>query len=469
MRNPAVLLVAAALVCGDLPVARAQSVAAPPADGAPDAIAPNSTGTQAEPITNAAPSIQGSLGAFGDPGGVRASLGARGITYSFTYIGETLGNTSGGIKQGATYEGRLDTNLDIDTGKVLGVPDGDIHAQVLQVHGRGLSGNNVEDLFIVSNIEAYPDTKLYELWYEQSLLGGKLLVRAGQLGADSEFLISQTATVFINSTFGWPASTSNNLPSSGPSYPVAAPAVRIKAQPNDHLTLLAGIFDGDPAGPYVPGVNSVLYQQRDPGGVNFRLQDPPLLIGEAQYAYNQEKDAKGLPGSIKLGYLHHFATFAADDLPLAGNVSYRGDDGIYGVLDQTIYSEPGTVDQGAGAFLRATYFPADRNLIDLYLDGGVTYKGLLPRRSSDTVGVSVAYARVSPDVAAQDAITVAPLVRDYQAVVEGTYQFVVVPGFSIQPDVQYVIHPGAHGVAIPGTQTPIHNAMVFGLRASLHY
>ncbi len=450
-------------------LARDTSTPTPAVDFPLVGIAPNSTGTQAEPVTNAASSIQTSLGPFGDPGGIRASPSAQGITYSFTYIGEVLGNSSGGIKQGATYEGRLDTNLDIDTGKVLGFPDGDFHAQILQIHGRGLSGNNVQDLFIVSNIEAYPDTKLYELWYEQSFLGGKLLVRAGQLGADSEFLISQTGTVFINSTFGWPASTSNDLPSSGPSYPVAAPALRVKAQPNDHVTLLAGVFDGDPAGPYIPGVNSSLYQQRDPGGVNFRLQDPPLLIGEAQYAYNQEKEASGLPGSLKLGYLHHFAAFSTDDQPLVRNVHYSGNDGVYGVLDQTIYRKPGTEDEGSGAFLRATYFPADRNLIDLYLDGGITYRGLLPHRSGDTIGVSVAYARVSTDVARQDAITTATLVRDYQAVIEGTYQLSIFPGFSIQPDIQYVIHPGAHGVAIPGTQTPIHNAFVLGLRTSLHY
>ena len=468
MRNPAVDLFAAALVCGSVHAAFAQAISTP-ADIAANGIAPNTTGTQAEPITNASPSIQSSLGPFGDPGGIRAFFGAHGITYSFTYIGEMLGNTSGGVKQGVSYEGRLDTNLDIDTGKVLGVPDGDVHAQFLQIHGRGLSGNNVQDLFIVSNIEAYPDTKLYELWYEQSLLGGKLLVRAGQLGADSEFLISQTATVFINSTFGWPASTSNDLPSSGPSYPVAAPAIRLKAQPNDHLTLLAGVFDGDPAGPYIPGVNSALYQLRDPGGVNFRLQDPPLVIGEAQYAYFQEKEASGLPGSVKLGYLHHFEAFTAYDQPIGTNVSYGGDNGVYGVLDQTVYQKPGTKDEGAGVFLRATYLPSDRNLIDLYVDGGVTYKGLLPHRSGDTIGVSFAYARVSPNVAAQDAITSVPFVRDYQAVIEGTYQASIVPGFSIQPDVQYVIHPGAQGVAIPGTRMPVNNAFVLGLRASLHY
>ena len=47
----------------------------------------------------------------------------------------------------------------------------------------------------------------------------------------------------------------------------------------------------------------------------------------------------------------------------------------------------------------------------------------------------------------------------------------VAPGFSLQPDFQYLIHPGAHGVAIPNLPytTPIHDAAVFGMRATIHY
>lgn len=450
---------------------------------APAGLTPETTGTQAEPVTNATPSIQSSLGNYGDPGGIRAFLHGKGIDYNFTYIGEVFGNFSGGVKQGATFEGRLDADFDFNTEKLFGLTNGAIHAQFFQIHGRGLSGNNVQDLFITSNIEAYPDTKLYEVWYEHTLLDGKLFIRAGQLGADSEFFISQTATLFINSTFGWPASASDNLPSSGASYPVAAPGVRIKALPTDNLTMLVAVFDGDPAGPFNPGINSSLYQQRDPGGLNFRVQDPPLAIGEVQYAYNQEKDAKGLPGMIKLGYLHHFEAFApafagsALETQPVGTAApgyspatpYVGNNGIYGVIDQTIYREPGTDDQGASVFLRGSYFPGDRNLIDLYLDGGVTYKGLIPKRDTDTAGVSFAYSRISPNVSAADIVDGSPLVRDYQAVIEATYQIAILPGFTVQPDAQYVFHPGAHGVAIPGTNQPIHDAAVFGLRATVHY
>ena len=41
-------------------------------------------------------------------------------------------------------------------------------------------------------------------------------------------------------------------------------------------------------------------------GINFRLQDPPLLMAEAQYTYNA---SPGLTGTLKLGGWHHFGTF----------------------------------------------------------------------------------------------------------------------------------------------------------------
>ena len=443
-----------ALGAGDAPTT---SVAAPAISGEPAA------------ATNGKPSIQGSLEGYGDPGGVRAFLDSKGIDYSFVYIGEVLGNVSGGVKRGATYEGRLDGQLEVNLDKLAGLKNAALHANFYQIEGRGLSGNNLLDLFTVSTLEAYPSTKLYEAWFEQTFAGGKVAVRVGQLGADTEFFVSQTAGVFFNATFGAPAILANDLPSGGPTYPLATPAARLKIEPLDNVTLRAALFNGDPAGAYRAGVNNPLPQIRDFSGTNFRVGDPPLLIAEASFAHFQENNADGAPGVIKVGYLHHFGNFAATDVPSSFGVMYRGNDSLYGIIDQTIYRVPGTDDQGASAFVRVFGAPSDRNLLDVYADGGIAYEGLIPGRPEDTAGVSFAYARISPDVAQFDALAGGPLVRDYQAIIEATYQYLVSPAFSIQPEFQYIFHPGAHGVGNPVDGLPIGDAAVFGLRASIRY
>ena len=299
--------------------------------------------------------------------------------------------------------------------------------------------------------------------------GGQVFVRLGQLAADREFFVSRTATLFFDATFGWPASLANDLPSGGPAFPLSTPGLRLKALPDDHLALLAAVLDGDPARPFRPGVNSALPHVRDLTGTAFRLRDAPLLIGEAAYTYNEEGDLRTLPGTVKLGAFHHFGDFAAAGQPAPPR--YRGNEGVYGIIDQTVYRPPGVGQdrQGAAVFLRASASPSDRNLVDLYLDGGLAYKGLFPGRPSDTTGVAAAYARVSPDASAADIAAVTPLVRDFQATVEVTHQFTLAPGFSVQLDAQYIVHPGAHGVGEPGTGLPIHNATVFGLRTAIRY
>jgi hypothetical protein len=65
--------------------------------------------------------------------------------------------------------------------------------------------------------------------------------------------------------------------------------------------------------------------------------------------------------------------------------AHRANLGIYAVIDQQIWRPPtGEADKGAGVFARASASPADRDLIDLYFDGGTIFAGLIPGRPDVT-------------------------------------------------------------------------------------
>jgi porin len=66
-----------------------------------------------------------------------------GIKFAANYIGETLGNISGGLKQGAIYEGRLNLAVDVDLQKLAGIDKLTFHANMFQIHGEGLSRSNL--------------------------------------------------------------------------------------------------------------------------------------------------------------------------------------------------------------------------------------------------------------------------------------------------------------------------------------
>lgn len=137
-----------------------------------------------------------------DPGGLRQGLAKAGFMVSGTYYGKSFGNW-GGFKQGVTYDGVLDVNLDADM-KKLGLWKGlCFHMNGFQIHGRSITADNIGALMPVSNLEATPATRLDEMWFEQTMFNQKLAVRFGQLAADTEFIISEGGGWFLNGTWGW--------------------------------------------------------------------------------------------------------------------------------------------------------------------------------------------------------------------------------------------------------------------------
>jgi porin len=150
-----------------------------------------------------------------------------GVKFAATYIGETLGNFSGGLKRGAVYEGRLNLAMDADLQKLIGVDQLTFHANVFQIHGGGLSRGSLQNLFVVSGIEALPSTRLYEAYFEKQWGNKWVSLKIGQLAADSEFFNTKYTDVLTNASMGWPAITSTNLPSGGPSPPLAAMGARV--------------------------------------------------------------------------------------------------------------------------------------------------------------------------------------------------------------------------------------------------
>jgi porin len=260
---------------------------------------------------------------------------------------------------------------------------------------------------------------------------------------------------------------------------LATPGLRIKAALTPALSFAIAAFNGDPAN---PGPGNA--QQRDAGGTNFRLDSDRFLIGEWSYSNNLGPDREGLPGTFKFGAWYHSGRFPdqRDDttgLSLANPAStgiaasHRGDFGAYLIADQTVWREPGTSDQGLGAFFRIAGAPPDRNLIAFHVDAGISYKGLLPRRDNDTIGLALSLARIgsAQRALARDAETFTGTSRpipDFEAVIEASYQAALTPWWIVQPDVQLVLHPGARlGAAATPSPKPIPNAFVLGLRTAV--
>lgn len=402
---------------------------------------------------------------LGSVGGIRTRLGQYGITLGLTETDELLGNPIGGIRRGTVYEGVTQMQLGIDLATAVGLPGGTINVSALQVHGRSISFNQIGNLNTVSSFEATRATRLFELWYGQSFLGGQVNIRIGQQSADQEFQLSLYAGTFVNASFGWPTLSASDLPSGGPAFPLATPGVRIRLSPSalPSISVLAGLYNGNPAGPGLADP-----QVRDPSGTGFRVSDGAFAISELQYAVNGSKGAKGLPGTYKLG--GWYSSKSLNDQRFANattpNPARGGNYAVYAIADQLLWRPALAPDGGVGAFVRVTAAPASRNLVDFFADAGLTFRAPFPGRVNDTAGVGIGYAHASKTGALQAGL---PGVHGAEAILDVTYQAQLTPWFQLQPDFQYVFNPGAHAPnpSRPGQRIP--DAAIFGIRTALNF
>jgi porin len=404
-------------------------------------------------------------------GGLRPVLARQGVILSGTYIGEVLGNPSGGLKQGTHYDGLLDVHLDADMQTMIGWKGLCFHANMFQIHGTSITAQDLGSIASASNIEAFPSTRLDEMWFEQRMFNQKVAVRFGLLAADTEFMFADSAGAFIDSTFGWTTLSSDNLPFGGPIYPFASPGVLVTLRPNDRLKLMTAVYDDNPVGDCAENLDP---GQCNTDGLDFSLDDPPLLLAEADYSYNQ---SGARPGIVKFGGWYDWGKFADQRFDVHHGLQgitgltpllHDGTYGIYGIVDQVIYKVPGEDGRNISVFGRVIGSPSDRNQIDSYFDTGIVFTGMLPRRPNDVFGIGFAFTGISGDASDFDRDSGLSIIRNHELLLEMSYTAEVVPGWYLQPDFQYIWNPGGHVPDDTGTQA-IKDATVLGLRSTISF
>jgi len=425
---------------------------------------------------------------LGDIGGLRTWLDNYGVTLSVNEIAELWGNTTGGTKQRPAFNGVLAMTFTADLEKTIGFEDGVFTVSGLLIHGHPISMYSQLGVFNpTSGFEGMRSTRLFELWYQQGFLDNKIDVKIGQMDLDSEFLISQYASLFLNASFGWPLAPSVNLYSGGPSWPLAAPGVRLRYRPSNHWTFMFAATDDNPSGHTFFNSNDPSSQTVHPGGNNFNLNTGALLIGEMQYvtSFWGAKDGKdGLPGLYKLGGYYDTASFPDERYDTRG-VSLASPDSngypamrkgnwmLYGIMDQMIWRPDPESPTALGFFARATGNGGDRNLVDVSVDTGFSLKAPLPGRDNDTFGVGYGMGHVSNRASglSWDNLYYSGSnypIRGTEHHFELTYQAQLTPWLTLQPDFQYVWNPGG-GIPNPNTGYKIGDILIFGLHANVTF
>ncbi|HET7371335.1 MAG TPA: carbohydrate porin [Gammaproteobacteria bacterium] len=346
------------------------------------------------------------------------STGAWAADFGADYTQDFLYNLDGGLNRGGGAPGVVNFNAAFENGDDL------FYADVLGTFGGSIS-SQVGDLQGVSNISAYNTLKLYEAWYQHSFDASGVSVRLGLQDYAALFNMLEPAQLFLNSSFG----TDPTIAQVGPSiFPVTTLGAMAHYEFASGFYAMGGVYDGTPGRPGHPAGTQIALDADD--GVFSAVEAG--LTGSG-----------GQPYKLAVGGWYR----STDFVDPAGRP--RNDNrGVYVIGSMQVADAPAT-----HLFLQLGHARSDRNGIKSYLGAGITIAGLLASRPKDTFGFGVATAQISN---AAHAAMAAP--ASGETAIELTYMAMLSDRFYIQPDLQYVVHPGA--------SDRVDNAWVAGLRVA---
>jgi porin len=373
---------------------------------------------------------------FGDWGGLRTSLDEQGLKAKLLLITDPYGNTTGGKATGFTIYNLLAADLFLDSQKLLGLPGGTFQVGFSANFGSQLSANVIGNTFPVQGSDtAPPGPRLTTVSYTQSLFNDRLSLRVGRLTIDNlytvEFAGSEYFRQFTTQAIDDAPFSLFYNPAGVPGYPETTWGARVRYQARDDLYVMAGVYNADP---------SVLLPSRH--GLDFTLNGPAYAIAELGWQRNQTPQASGLPGNLKLGAYRR-----------AGAATDGGRQGFYLVADQAL-TRLGAREEGRqlGVFgsLVTTPNPAV-NPMPFFFMTGLVATGPLASRPKDVLALGVAYGGYSAEVRP----------RVSELTLELSYALQLLPGLTLQPGLQLLVHPGGD----PATPT----ALAAGVNAVISF
>jgi len=347
-----------------------------------------------------------------------------------TYKGDFVSNFSGGIKTGSTYLGLADLFVNFDAEKAGLWKGGSFLLHGANTHGGEPSANLIGDFQIVSNIEAGNHTFLYELWYKQTF--ANLETTIGLQDLNIEFAGSDVASLFINSSFGIHSVISDNI--AAPVFPLTTPGITFCWNASEKIGIKTALYKGCPIN-FDSNPNNLRWNLNHLQGL--------LSVTEGQFSWISANQAKN--NVLKSGVFFHQHCPESDVVNSETGNKLAYDYGFYLVGDHQCNAEK---NHGLSIFYQLGVSPRNDNFA--YLGAGCAYRGLISAKGTDEFGLAVAHGMLT-DERGKDETTF-----------ELTYKVQITNQIYIQPNMQYVVHPG-------GTEEILKNATVGLLRLGLEF
>ncbi len=362
---------------------------------------------------------------------------------------DSLGNPSGGKEQGFTTANNVGLDLNFDLEKLCGLEGGSFLLSMSYRFGGSLSANYIHNVFTVQQVFGGETFRLVNLAYLQKLFDDRVELRIGRIGAGDDFLVSPYNYVFVQNGFdGNPVGIFFNAPGMT-AYPNDTWGTLVKVRPTARTYIMGGVYNGDPS-----------IRSNDKHGVDFSLDGPLFAIVEIAYQPNSMPGDRGLIGNYKAGFWYDNSRFADFN---TGEFD-RGNWGFYILFDQVLVRF-GEQESHRGFGIAGSFLVSpDQSVSQMpyFFTVALVTRGIFPWRPVDVAGLGVVFGQFSDDLqdAQQRARNVA--VQQHEMVLELTYRLAFLrSALFFQPDLQYIIRPGATG--------RISDALVLGAQVGVNF
>ena len=373
----------------------------------------------------------------GDWGGTRSNWAKSGVMLEGGVKIDSLSNR-GARRNGSKTVSHVDLKLKLDLEKSLGWHGGSAMLNVIRDAGRGLNDRHVSSLLGVTNLEVpFPTTtSVFHAWVKQQLWDERFSILAGIYPIDSEFQVVDSAGVFVKPEYG----PSGDLAlTRGPSiFNNAAFGIRSKLSSADKTVYGQwALMDGIPNDPARPKRTAVRFAKGDGA---FNVAEIGWLPNAADEKFTgHSKFALGLWAyTAKSNDQLDVANIDAGNF--AGPASRRRQHGGYVLGERTVARLD--ADRFVSAFVRHAWTDGDSSPLTSALNLGVSIKGPFASRPDDILGLAWSRAATSSRWRAAQAVG-GTATDTAETALEWTYKYNVTPWFAIQPNYQYIRHPGA--------------------------
>jgi porin len=404
---------------------------------------------------------------FGDLWGLRTDLENKGIYVRLTALTEFAGNT-GGTHQGATAANQVAFSADIDWQRLAGLTGLSTHVILVNRSGANdshLFGDNISPVQEIYGAGGDVAIHLVSAYAEEKLFQGRLDLAAGWMNVENDFASSPLYCNYMNNDLCGDPKALPGGDIGHSAYPDAVWGGRVRVRPIPSFYTTIGVYE----------VNQDLYSQADSSGFEFGIPRQSGIYVPIQFGYEPKYGPDQLPGHYVVGFGYDSSRFKnfADVLPSASVLpaaTHHGNLQFWLLTDQMlIRNGPGAQD---GIIALAGYVHNDDNS-SAYAQQ--TFVGLLDRgfwqeRPADNIALLFTYIQMSSALArvqTEEQELGIPIsnsatgVQGHEILLEANYNIHVYRGVDFRPDFQYIIRPNA--------QSNIHNAAVFGFRATCEF